>query len=347
MRQQYQKELENRLVIPTLQFLHRERSSGIVLGIFVLLALVLANSPLRDTYTHFLEHHFGFSINGRNYLDFSLEHWINDGLMSMFFFVVGLELKREFIGGELRDLRKVTLPVVSALSGMLFPAVIYLIFNAATPTTHGWGIPMATDIAFALAVFQLLGNRVPVSAKVFLTTLAIIDDLGSVVIIALFYTTEISFASLAIGFVVLAVMLVGNRLGVKSVWFYGVLGIGGVWVAFLTSGIHATISAVLAAMVIPADARIPEAAFLARIKKLTRQFENAAPNDVRTLEPEQVEILARVQAESAKATPPLQRLEHGLHHFVAFVVMPIFALANAGVSFVDLDFDTDGRFACW
>ena len=164
MRQQYQKELENRLVIPTLQFLHREHSSGIVLGIFVLLALVLANSPLRDTYTHFLEHHFGFSINGQNYLDFSLEHWINDGLMSMFFFVVGLELKREFIGGELRDLRKITLPVVSALCGMLFPAVIYLIFNAATPTTHGWGIPMATDIAFALAVLQLLGNRVPVSA---------------------------------------------------------------------------------------------------------------------------------------------------------------------------------------
>ena len=137
---------------------------------------------------------------------------------------------------------------------------------------------------------------------------------------------------------VLAVMLAGNRLGVKSVWFYGVLGIGGVWVAFLTSGIHATISAVLAAMVIPADARIPETAFIARIKKLTRQFENAAPNDVRTLEPEQVEILARVQADSSRAIPPLQRLEHGLHPFVSFVVMPIFALANAGVSFVDLDF---------
>ena len=338
MRQHYQKELENRLVIPTLQFLHRERSSGIVLGIFVLLALVLANSPLHDTYTHFLEHHFGFSVNGQNYLDFSLEHWINDGLMSMFFFVVGLELKREFIGGELRDLRKVTIPVVAALCGMLFPAAIYLLFNAGTPTAHGWGIPMATDIAFALAVLQLLGNRVPMSAKVFLTTLAIVDDLGSVVIIALFYTTEISLASLVIGFVVLAVMLAGNRLGVKSVWFYGVLGIGGVWVAFLTSGIHATISAVLAAMVIPADARIPEAAFIARIKKLTRQFENAAPNDVRTLEPEQVEILARVQADSSRAIPPLQRLEHGLHPFVSFVVMPIFALANAGVSFVDLDF---------
>ena len=338
MRQHYQKELESRLVIPTLQFLHRERSSGIVLGIFVLLALVLANSPFREAYTHFLEHHFGFSINGQTYLDFSLEHWINDGLMSMFFFVVGLELKREFIGGELRDLRKVTLPVVAALCGMLFPAVIYLIFNAGAATSQGWGIPMATDIAFALAVLQLLGNRVPMSAKVFLTTLAIVDDLGSVVIIALFYTTEISFASLAIGFVVLTVMFAGNRLGVKSVWFYGVLGIGGVWLAFLTSGVHATISAVLAAMVIPADARIPEAAFLARIRKLTRQFENAAPNDVRTLEPEQVEILARVQADSSRAIPPLQRLEHGLHPLVAFVVMPIFALANAGISFVDLNF---------
>lgn len=337
MRQHYQKELESRLVIPTLQFLHRERSSGIVLGIFVLLALVLANSPFREAYTHFLEHHFGFSINGQTYLDFSLEHWINDGLMSMFFFVVGLELKREFIGGELRDLRKVTLPVVAALCGMLFPAAIYLIFNAGAATSQGWGIPMATDIAFALAVLQLLGNRVPMSAKVFLTTLAIVDDLGSVVIIALFYTTEISFASLAIGFVVLTVMFAGNRLGVKSVWFYGVLGIGGVWLAFLTSGVHATISAVLAAMVIPADARIPEAAFLARIRKLTRQFENAAPNDVRTLEPEQVEILARVQADSSRAIPPLQRLEHGLHPLVAFVVMPIFALANAGISFVDLN----------
>ena len=338
MRQHYQKELESRLVIPTLQFLHRERSSGIVLGIFVLLALVLANSPFREAYTHFLEHHFGFSINGQTYLDFSLEHWINDGLMSMFFFVVGLELKREFIGGELRDLRKVTLPVVAALCGMLFPAAIYLIFNAGAATSQGWGIPMATDIAFALAVLQLLGNRVPMSAKVFLTTLAIVDDLGSVVIIALFYTTEISFASLAIGFVVLTVMFAGNRLGVKSVWFYGILGIGGVWVAFLTSGVHATISAVLAAMVIPADARIPEAAFLARIRKLTRQFENAAPNDVRTLEPEQVEILARVQADSSRAIPPLQRLEHGLPPLVAFVVMPIFALANAGISFVDLNF---------
>lgn len=337
MREQLQKNIETRLFIPALQFLHREKSSGIVLGVFVVLALVLANSPLSEEYTHFLEHHFGFVINGQPYLNFSIGHWVNDGLMSMFFFVVGLELKREFIGGELRDFRKVTLPVMAAVFGMVFPALFYLLFNAGTPESVGWGIPMATDIAFALAVVYMLGDRVPVSAKVFLTTLAIVDDLGSVIVIALFYTSQVNMLNLALGIAFLVLMFIGNRLGVKNVLFYGLLGIGGVWVSFLTSGIHATISAVLAAMVIPADSRIPEAAFIARIKKLTRQFERAGSNDVRTLEPDQLKILAKVQQDSAQAIPPLQQLEHQLHPFVSFVVMPIFALANAGISFVDMD----------
>lgn len=337
MREQLQKNIETRLFIPALQFLHREKSSGIVLGVFVVLALVLANSPLSEEYTHFLEHHFGFVINGQPYLNFSIGHWVNDGLMSMFFFVVGLELKREFIGGELRDIRKVTLPVMAAVFGMVFPALFYLLFNAGTAEAVGWGIPMATDIAFALAVVYMLGDRVPVSAKVFLTTLAIVDDLGSVIVIALFYTSQINMLNLALGLAFLVLMFIGNRLGVKNVLFYGLLGIGGVWVSFLTSGIHATISAVLAAMVIPADSRIPEAAFIARIKKLTRQFERAGSNDVRTLEPDQLKILAKVQQDSAQAIPPLQQLEHQLHPFVSFVVMPIFALANAGISFVDMD----------
>ena len=337
MREQLQKNIETRLFIPALQFLHREKSSGIVLGVFVVLALVLANSPLSEEYTHFLEHHFGFVINGQPYLNFSIGHWVNDGLMSMFFFVVGLELKREFIGGELRDIRKVTLPVMAAVFGMLFPALFYLLFNAGTPESVGWGIPMATDIAFALAVVYMLGDRVPVSAKVFLTTLAIVDDLGSVIVIALFYTSQINMLNLALGLAFLVLMFIGNRLGVKNVLFYGLLGIGGVWVSFLTSGIHATISAVLAAMVIPADSRIPEAAFIARIKKLTRQFERAGSNDVRTLEPDQLKILAKVQQDSAQAIPPLQQLEHQLHPFVSFVVMPVCALANAGISFVDMD----------
>ena len=253
MRKRYQKQIEHRLLLPILQFTQREKSSGIVLAVFVVLALLLANSPLRSDYLHFLEHHFGFIVDGKSVLNFSVAHWINDGLMSMFFFVVGLELKREFIGGELRDLRKVTLPVAAAVFGMLVPALIYLLFNLGTPFSHGWGIPMATDIAFALAVLYMVGDRIPVSAKVFLTTLAIVDDLGSVVVIALFYTSNISFSSLALGILFLGIMFAGNRLGIKNVWFYGLIGIGGVWLSFLTSGIHATISAVLAAMVIPAD----------------------------------------------------------------------------------------------
>jgi NhaA family Na+:H+ antiporter len=255
----------------------------------------------------------------------------------MFFFVVGLELKREFIGGELRDLRKVTLPVAAAIMGMVFPALIYLVFNGGTPVAHGWGIPMATDIAFALAVVYLLGDRVPVSAKVFLTTLAIVDDLGSVLVIALFYTSQLSVGNLLVGLAFLAVMFVGNKMGVKSIWFYGILGIGGVWTAFLLSGIHATIAAVLSAMVIPADSQISEDSFVARMRKLTRRFDQAETNDVRTLEPDQVEIIARVKTDANQALPPLQRLEHSLHPFVSFFVMPVFALGNAGVSFVDMD----------
>lgn len=167
--------------------------------------------------------------------------------------------------------------------GMVFPAVIYLVFNGGTPVAHGWGIPMATDIAFVLAVVYLLGDRVPVSAKVFLTTLAIVDDLGSVLVIALFYTSELSMTNLLVGLVFLVVMFVGNKMGVKSIWFYGILGIGGVWTAFLLSGIHATIAAVLSAMVIPADSQISEDSFVARMRKLTRRFDEAESNDVRTL----------------------------------------------------------------
>lgn len=308
-----------------------------MLALAVITALALANSPLRDEYNRFFDYHFGFMFNGKPFLNFSVAHWINDGFMSMFFFVVGLELKSEFIGGELRDIRKVTLPVAAALLGMVVPAVLYLLLNGSAPAANGWGIPMATDIAFALAVVYMLGDRVPISAKVFLTTLAIVDDIGAVLVIALFYTSEISFANLAVGFAVLGVMFLANRLGVKNVVFYGLLGIGGVWLAFLMSGIHATIAAVLAAMVIPADSRIPETAFIARIKRHVRLFENMEGNDVRTLEPGQVDILSKVSADTIHAVPPLQRLEHGLHPWVSFVVMPMFALANAGVSFVDMD----------
>ena len=323
-------------MLPIKLFMGREKSGGIVLILSVTLAMILANSNLAESYSHFFEQEVGFIVNGEPYLNYSLHHWINDGLMAMFFFVVGLELKREFIGGELADIRNTILPIGAAIGGMIVPALIFLSLNIGTPQTMGWGIPMATDIAFALGVVYLLGDKVPVSAKVFLTTLAIVDDLGAVLVIAFFYTSELSIASLLFGLCFLAVMFIGNRLGIKSLFFYAALGIGGVWVTFLLSGIHATIAAVLAAFMIPADAKINESVYLKRMKKLTRRFEKEEPNEVRTLEEGQVDVLTHIQHDTEIAIPLLQQLEHKMSPIVTFLIMPIFAIANAGISFTDL-----------
>ena len=323
-------------MLPIKLFMGREKSGGIVLILSVTLAMILANSNIAESYFHIFEQEVGFIVNGEPYLNYSLHHWINDGLMAMFFFVVGLELKREFIGGELADIRNTILPIGAAIGGMIVPALIFLSLNIGTPQTMGWGIPMATDIAFALGVVYLLGDKVPVSAKVFLTTLAIVDDLGAVLVIAFFYTSELSIASLLFGLGFLAVMFIGNRLGIKSLFFYAALGIGGVWVTFLLSGIHATIAAVLAAFMIPADAKINESVYLKRIKKLTRRFEHEETNEVRTLEEGQVDVLAHIQHDTTIAIPLLQQLEHKMTPIVTFLIMPIFAIANAGISFTDL-----------
>ena len=336
MRQRVEKKLNQHLMLPIKLFMGREKSGGIVLILSVTLAMILANSNLAESYSHFFEQEVGFIVNGEPYLNYSLHHWINDGLMAMFFFVVGLELKREFIGGELADIRNTILPIGAAIGGMIVPALIFLSLNIGTPQTMGWGIPMATDIAFALGVVYLLGDKVPVSAKVFLTTLAIVDDLGAVLVIAFFYTSELSIASLLFGLGFLAVMFIGNRLGIKSLFFYAALGIGGVWVTFLFSGIHATIAAVLAAFMIPADAKINESVYLKRIKKLTRRFEKEEANEVRTLEEGQVDVLTHIQHDTTIAIPLLQQLEHKMTPIVTFLIMPIFAIANAGISFTDL-----------
>ena len=336
MRQRVEKKLNQHLMLPIKLFMGREKSGGIVLLLSVALAMVLANTDLATSYFHFFEQEVGFIVNGEPYLNYSLHHWINDGLMAIFFFVVGLELKREFIGGELADIRNTILPIGAAIGGMIIPALIYLCLNIGTAQSMGWGIPMATDIAFALGVVYLLGDKVPVSAKVFLTTLAIVDDLGAVLVIAFFYTSELSIASLLFGLGFLAVMFIGNRLGIKSLFFYAVLGIGGVWVTFLLSGIHATIAAVLAAFMIPADAKINESVYLKRMKKLTRRFEHEEANEVRTLEEGQVDVLTHIQHDTTIAIPLLQQLEHKMSPIVTFLIMPIFAIANAGISFTDL-----------
>jgi Na+:H+ antiporter, NhaA family len=238
------------------------------------------------------------------------------------------------------EIRNTILPICAAIGGMIVPAVIYFLFNMGSSTINGWGIPMATDIAFSLGILYLLGDKIPQSVKVFLTTLAIVDDLGAVLVIALFYTSEISFVNLGIGFCFLLVMFVANKLGVKNIIFYAILGIGGVWISFLLSGVHATIAAVLSAFMIPADSRIPESLYIARAKKLLNRFREAEPNDVSTLEDEQLEILDRMRKEVKGATPPLQRLEHAMHPLVSFVIIPIFALSNAGISFIDINFSS-------
>ncbi len=317
---------------PINRFISNSTTSGILLFASAVIALVLANSPVKDAYHHFWEHTFtiGFS-------DFiiskSLHHWINDGLMSVFFFVIGLELKREILAGGLSKPKDAVLPLLAGLGGMVVPAILYLLWNPKGEAAHGWGIPMATDIAFALGILYLLGDKIPTSLKIFLTALAIADDLGAVLVIAFFYTSDISAVSLFVGSGFLTVLILANLFGVRSSVFYGIVGIGGLWLAFLLSGVHATIAGVLAALTIPAKVKIGDKNFVQKINELIHKFERSTPNNVALVTPEQLHILEDIRHYSKAAMTPLQRLEHGMHPLVGFVVMPIFALANAGITF--------------
>ena len=217
--------------------------------------------------------------------------------------------------------------------------LIFVAFNPAKPHVTGWGIPMATDIAFVLGILSLLGTRVPVSLKIFLTALAIVDDLGAVLVIAVFYTSDISVVNLAAGGAFLAILLLANALGVRHSVFYGIVGIGGLWLAFLLSGVHATIAGVLAALTIPARPKIDERGFTQRLQHYLHEFERIEPNDVTLLEPAQMHVLAQIKRLIYAADTPLQRLEHALYPLVSFVVMPVFALANAGISFTTISAD--------
>jgi len=325
------------LLKPFNRFIHSESTAGIFLLVCSIVALVLANSPWSEAYHHLWEYEFSIGFAG-HVVSNSLHHWISDGLMAMFFFVVGLELKREIMGGELSSPRNAILPLAAALGGMAVPALIYAFFNYGKPSISGWGIPMATDIAFALGVLSLLGNRVPLSIKIFLTALAIADDLGAVLVIAIFYTSEISTINLATGTVFMAVLLTANYLGVRSTLFYGIVGIGGLWLAFLMSGVHATVAGVLAALTIPARTKIDEIGFARRLRLYVSEFEQVPPNNVSLLEPEQLHLVEKIKSLTKAAGTPLQQLEHALHPVVLFVVMPVFALANAGISFEGVSF---------
>lgn len=319
----------DKIIKPVNRFIHLEYTSGIVLFLGVVMALIWVNSPFSESYHHIWEIEFSLGFDD-NVLSHPLHLWINDGLMAIFFFVIGLELKREFIAGELSTLSKASLPMVAALGGMLVPAAIYAAFNHGTTGSHGWGIPMATDIAFALALLSMAGKHIPTSIKVFLSALAVADDLGAVLVIAFFYSSGIVWMPLLIGAAFLGILTIGNYLGIRSSVFYLLIGFG-VWVGFLLSGVHPTIAGVLVAFTIPARTKIDEKRYSTRLRELSDEFDAEIPNCSTLTTPKQNSTIENIKGLSLAAQTPLQKIETTLHPWVAFVIMPLFALANAGI----------------
>lgn len=313
-------------------FIRLEASSGILMIAAAVVALVWANSPWRDLYFSLWEAHFVVGFADFR-LDESLLHWINDGLMAIFFFVVGLEIKREALTGELSSPRRAALPIFAAAGGMLFPALIYMALNTGRPSSVGWAIPMATDIAFALGVLALLGRRAPLALKVFITALAIADDIGAVLVIVLFYTGSLAWQPLLVAAGVLVLLIGLNRARVRQAVPYVLLGIV-LWVAFLESGIHATAAGVLLAVMIPARVRVDTGAFLDELNSAMDTFMTAGPigQDVQVAGERRFAAAQALEIASERVESPLHRLEHDLHPWVSYVILPIFALANAGVT---------------
>ena len=311
-------------------FLHDEVMGAGALLVAAIVALVLANSPIGLRFEHFWELEAGF-FAGQFHVSQSLLHWIDDALMALFFFVVGLEIKREVLVGELSARRKAALPILAAVGGMIAPALIYVAMNAGGATARGWGIPMATDIAFVIGVMALLGDRVPSGLKVFLVALAIADDIGAILVIAIFYTAHVSFGWLGVAAVVLVGLIALNRAHVDSPVPYAALGIM-LWFAVLLSGVHATIAGVLVAFTIPAAARIDPLAFTRSARSQLQAIEAADVPGLHVLvNDEQQRCAYAIRAEARHTAAPLQRLEFALHPWTTFLVLPLFALANAGV----------------
>jgi NhaA family Na+:H+ antiporter len=318
------------LVRPFQRFFALESASGILLLVAALAALVWANSPFAGSYFR-LWQTVGTAGLGPLVVSKPLLLWINDGLMAIFFFVVGLEIKREVLVGELAEPKKAALSVAAAIGGMAVPAAVYALVNAGGPGAAGWGVPMATDIAFALGVLALLGSRVPLALKVFVTAVAIVDDLGAVLVIAVFYTDKLSTGMLGVGAAFLLAMMLLNRGGVRRTWPYALLG-AFLWLAFLKSGVHATIAGVLGAMAIPAHRKIDAPEFLRRAEGFLQEFRDDVVGGRSEPTEDQRDALHSLEQAAENVTTPLARLEHALHPWVAFFIMPVFALANAGVA---------------
>lgn len=313
-------------------FISEESIGGVILVLVSILAIIWANSPWYSSY-HYIWHEFILSFKFGNFdLTANLHHWINDGLMALFFFVIGLEIKREVMAGELSTKQKAFLPIMAAIGGMIIPALFYLAFNYNNPVDiKGWGVPMATDIAFALGLLSLLGDRVPIQLKIFLTALAIADDLGAILVIAIFYTESINYAELINAAIFIAVLVVANRMRLRSTTFYGVIGLLGVWISFIFSGVHATLAGVLIAFTIPVHTKLTKDEYIHKLEDLISTFKKKESSKGKLHSQDEAHIIDEALSLSKDAHTPLQKLEHSLHPVVTYFILPLFAISNAGV----------------
>ncbi len=320
----------DKILTPFEEFIHRQTTSSMLLMGTAAVALIIANGPWAAAYAHIMHAPVGISIGSWS-LNMSLHHWINDGLMAMFFFIVGLELKREVLVGELADLRNAALPIGAAIGGMVVPAMVYFLFNPDGEAALGWGIPMATDIAFAIGALALLASRVPKALITFLVALAIVDDLGAVLVIAVFYTDSIALGPLFVAIGLFALMLAFNLVGIRKPLPYFIVSLV-FWYAVLLSGVHATLAGVLGALCVPTNPKYEPERFSILVKGLMKRFDKSYQTGEGILVNDDLRAVVQSLENGVQSVQaPLQRLEHAWHMPVAYIVIPIFALANAGI----------------
>ena len=316
------------------QAAHYHINGGILLMGIVMLAMLVANSPWGEAYTNFWNKEVYLQVGNFNLFNhhgtpMTLMTFINDVLMTIFFFSVGLEIKREVLVGELSSFRKAMLPIIAACGGMILPVIIYFMMTHGTPAENGLAIPMATDIAFSLGVLSLFGKRVPISLKIFLTAFAVVDDIGGILVIALFYTSHLDVSFLIYATAAVLVLCAGNRIGIHNHWFYIWIGIV-LWYCFLQSGIHATIAGVVAAFTIPSKPNLHIGKYINHIKQNIEKFPDNNEGNL-ILSKKQINVLKSIETASDKVISPLQALEDDLHALVNYAVIPLFAFANAGI----------------
>ena len=320
----------DKILTPFEEFIHRQTTSGLLLMGTAVLALVLANGPLSSAYERLVLTPIGLAIGGWT-LEMTLHHWINDGLMALFFFVVGLELKRELLVGELAKPRNAALPIAAAIGGMVVPGLVYFAINPAGDAALGWAIPMATDIAFAIGALALLASRVPKALITFLVALAIVDDLGAVTVIAVFYTDTIALVPLGVAGTLFLMLMVFNLIGIRKILPYFIVAVF-LWYAFLLSGVHATLAGILGALSVPATPKYDPERFSQHVKELLRRFDTSHEPGKSIMTNDALRAVVQTLENGVHSVEtPLQRLEHIWHIPVAYIVIPIFALANAGI----------------